>query len=206
VEEALGHLDGHEGRGGQDHRSIRMIEKPFPVIRAFLSGENLLEAKRRIRYRSWDHPNPNNLLTVTREQYRSYLKFTFVRNPWARVYSWYRNVMRDDHHRKNYGITGTLPLAEFLRLHIGKGMIRPQTSWIRSFDGTISMDFIGRYENLAGDFEKVCGLLELDGITLPHKIKGSGSDYREDYDERSRRMVHRAYREEIEMFDYSFET
>jgi hypothetical protein len=25
----LGHLDGHVGRGGQDHRSIRRIEAPF---------------------------------------------------------------------------------------------------------------------------------------------------------------------------------
>ena len=26
IEDALGHLDNHPGRGGQDHRSIRIIE------------------------------------------------------------------------------------------------------------------------------------------------------------------------------------
>lgn len=50
IESALGHLDNHVGRGGQDHRTIRMIEKPLFTPRIFSSRENLYEVLRRIKH------------------------------------------------------------------------------------------------------------------------------------------------------------
>ena len=48
IEKALGHFDGHEGRNGQDHRTIRMIEQPWLTKHSVRSISNLKEIFRRI--------------------------------------------------------------------------------------------------------------------------------------------------------------
>lgn len=207
IEEALGHLDNHTGRGGQDHRSIRMIEKPFITPRAFTSKENALEVLRRLKYQ-YVSPvlNPRNKYVVTKDQYNSYFKFTFIRNPWARAFSWYRNVIRDEIHQKDYGITNQLSLNEFLQLYAGMGMLRSQLYWIKDFSGSIPLDYIGRFENLGEDFQEICKQMNVIDVTLPHKIKGTSEDYREHYDEVSKKIIMETYEDEIKMFGYAFDS
>ncbi len=204
IEAALGHLDNHTGRGGQDHRTLRMIE---PVtFSTFKNRENLVELFRRIKLQYIRKPlNQRNRLTVTRRQYESYFKFTFVRNPWARAFSWYRNVMRDEWHRRNLGLPEDIPLNLFLKKYAGLMELRPQLDWIRNFRGDVSLDYIGRFENLHTDFKKICKRLGLDEISLPHKVKGQGEDYRKFYDTESKDLIHQVYQDEIKMFGYSFE-
>ncbi len=204
IESALGHLDGHEGRGGQDHRSIRMIQQPWVCRGAFLSKENIAEVLRRGRHRCFPSENENNKKRVSREQYEKYYKFTMVRNPWARAYSWYKNVMRDDLHKKRLNITGHPSLNEFLRRYVGKDLLRSQLYWIKDFSGSIPLDYIGRFETLEEDFAVVAKAMGLDRISLPRIIKGSGKSCVEEYDEEGRRLVQKAFREEIELFGYSF--
>lgn len=206
IESALGHLDNYTGREGQDHRSIRMIEKSFITPRAFSSKENIIEILRRLKQQYASNVlNPRNKLTVTKNQYNSYFKFTFIRNPWARAFSWYKNVMQDEIHKKRYGITKQISLNDFLQLYAGKGMLRPQLYWMKDFSGSIPLDYIGLFENLMEDFQEICRQIgTTTKITLPHKIKGTNEDYREFYDDTSRKIILDIYKEEIEMFGYSF--
>ena len=60
--------------------------------------------------------------------------------------------MRDEIHMKSHGITKQLTLNEFLSKYIGKGILRPQLYWIKDFNGSINLDFVGRFENLEYDF------------------------------------------------------
>lgn len=85
-------------------------------------------------------------------------------------------------------------------------MLRPQTYWITSFDGSIPLDYIGRFESLKQDFQEVCRCLRIAQISLPHKVMGSGDDYHEQYDKESVDLVSQLYRYDIEMFGYSFES
>lgn len=132
IEKALGHLDRYDGRRGQDHRTIRMIEQPLITPNLFLSKENLSEVLLRARhnfraiYKSSTAMNPNNKFTVTKEQYDSYYKFTFVRNPWARAFSWYKNVMRDPNHQQTFKINNDLPFKDFLRVYSEKECLNPR--------------------------------------------------------------------------------
>ena len=142
---------------------------------------------------------------VTANQYKTYFKFTIVRNPWARAFSWYKNVMRDELHKKNYGIDSTISFKEFLKLFAGKRMLRPQTYWLKNFADEIPMDYIGRFENLSEDFRKICEYLNLDDIKLPHKRKGTDSSYHQSYDEESKKIIEDIYGEEIKLFGYNFE-
>jgi hypothetical protein len=207
IEAVLGHLDDHTGRGGQDHRSIRHIEKPFITPSSFSSKENIQEILRRLKQQYYNPVlNLRNKYIVTKSQYNLFYKFTFVRNPWARAFSWYKNVMTDEIHQKNLGIKNQLSLNEFLQLYAGKGMLRPQTYWITNFKGSIPMDYIGRFENLMEDFQYICKQINIPNKTLPNKIKGNGVDYRCYYDEISKKIIAKTYNDEIKMFGYSFDS
>lgn len=205
IEHAFGHFDNHTGRGGQDHRTIRMIERPLINKYLLLSRENMYNALYGLRYKYGPMQNPQNQVTVDKNQFKKYFKFTFIRNPWSRAYSWYKNVMRDDTHKKKRGITQHLTLNQFLTLYAGKDMLKTQIYWIRDFAGTIPMDFIGRFETLHTDFYEICRLLHIPHIELPHKVKGLDEDYRKFYDQESIDLIAQFYSEEIEMFGYSFE-
>ncbi len=205
IENALGHNDNYNGREGQDHRTIRMIERPILTKYLFQSKENRFEVLRRLKHFFHKEGNPRNRLTVTKDQYDRYFKFSIVRNPWSRAYSWYRNVMADELHRAGRPIDGQTPFYEFLKLYAGRGALRPQIYWLKGFDGSVHLNYVGRFETLLADFQEVCRCINIPTMELPHKVKGSGDDYHRHYDQDSRELVARVYREDVEMFGYSFE-
>ena len=204
IESALGHFDGYSGRERQDHRSLRMIEQPLLTLNAFFTRENIMEALRRLRHGFSKAANPRNSLSLTKEQYETYFKFTFVRNPWARAYSWYYNVMRDEIHQRVLKISGEIAFVDFLRRYAGKGMLKPQTYWLKGFNGSMPLDYIGRFETLGENFETVCKAMNVPRISLPHKTAGSSKNYREYYDDEAIDIIRDVYEEEIDMFEYSF--
>ena len=207
IETALGHLDNHEGRGGQDHRGVRLIEKPFPNYHAIKSKENTIETLRRIKHYniSSKFDNPNNQSVVSKLEYNSYFKFSFVRNPWVRVHSWYKNVLRDADHRKTLGIPPEIEFHQFLDKFVGQGALRPQTYWLKDFRGQIKLDFAGRFENLTTDFDVERGALNLHYLDLPHKLNRGNSSYLKAYDCPTKKLVSDIYREEIDLFGYEFD-
>jgi len=204
IESALGHFQGEVNRGDQDHRSIRIIRRPLLHPGILASGENLAEVFRSIRCRFRKYSNPNNSITVNRCQYRNYYKFTVVRDPWNRVYSAYRNLTTDQFHRRNLNITGKPSLNSFLKEFIGRDMLKPQTYWIKDYDGKMPMDLVVKFEELESGFREVARALGDQSLTLPHHNKGGSGIYRDRYDHESAEMVGRYYREEIELFGYSF--
>lgn len=206
IEVALGHFDGHAGRGGQDHRTIRMIEQPYLTFKNCSSIENLKEIMERKKYDYLTKvSNPRNKITVTQQQYESYFKFTIVRNPWARALSWYKNVILDEVHRRSYGISTAMAFKEFLVRFTGRGALRSQLYWIKQFDGSIPLDYIGRFENLAADIQTIFNRLELNNVKLPHKNQGVKDDHRKYYDSETYDLVLNHYKDEIDMFGYTFD-
>ena len=156
IEHALGHFEGHEGRAGQDHRSIRMICQPRPSVVDIMQAENFKDFVRRIREQHRKQANPANGIMPSEKEYNSYFKFTIVRNPVERAYSWYKNALRDPIHQKNYGIDPNDSFDQFMRKFAGKGFLRPQTYWLKDYSGAIPMDFIGKFESLSKDYEFIC--------------------------------------------------
>ncbi|HEX7069725.1 MAG TPA: sulfotransferase family 2 domain-containing protein [Rhodothermales bacterium] len=202
VETALEHFDDHTGRRGQDHRTIRMIE-PLAPLRIATNPANCIELLRRARYRIPSKRNPRSNARVTAAQYREYFKFTIVRNPWSRAVSVYRNVMNDPIHIAEHGVTAATPFSDFLRRHIGRGMLRPQMDWIVDWSGNIPLDFIGRFENLADDFGRIAEVLGPVGLTFdPAPPLELGSWFDGELDA----LVRKTYAEEIEYFRFAAPT
>jgi hypothetical protein len=198
IEHKLGHFDRTK-HGVQDHRTIRML-RPSYLLDASqwaLRGE-LKPLGRCLR----DLAAGRGF--VTAEQYQRYLKFAFVRNPWARVYSWYKNVLRDPRHKTSLGVTNDCSLGEFVQHHLDDWALQPQLWWITDRHGKVVMDFIGKYETLHADFAQVCARLEIQDATLPSLITGDGSHYASHYDDTARKLVAQRYAAEIDLFGYRF--
>lgn len=202
-EKVLGHFDNYEERGRQDHRSVRMIQKPFSLFQAFSTFDNTKDSVRRMREHFRTPRNPNNSLKVNSEQYESYFKFTVVRNPWHRTHSWYKNVKRDPVHQKNYGIPGEIDFTSFVTKFAGKGYLRPQTYWLKQFNGQINLDHLGHFETLADTFELINNKFNLQETSLPHALEGKGTSISQDLTDEASKFIASYYAEEIELFGYS---
>ncbi len=196
IEKKLGHFE--ELRPGvQDHRTIRQLEPqpdpqgPLRRLREEIAGFN---------------KPPRQPGTVTPRQYRSYFKFTFVRNPWARAFSWYRNVMDDERHQSKIGVPSGCSFKEFLENHGDQFALRPQTHWILDRSGNNPLDFTGRFERLRDGFTHVSEKLGLSDAVLPTLMvrPGEQPSYVPYYDGELIDLIALRYREEIEMFDYRF--
>ena len=77
--------------------------------------ENIKEILRKLRHKTHPQSNPKNLYTVNKIQYEEYFKFSILRNPWERLYSWYRNVIRDEGHLKRFDIEATITFEDFIK-------------------------------------------------------------------------------------------
>jgi hypothetical protein len=193
----------------RDHFNFRFFQRPIPLFsRHMLSIDNIGQIMRIAKYSIADRfssnlSSGNNNINDT--IYKEYYKFTFVRNPWARVFSVYQKIIRDPHQRVLYGVNENTCLSEFIEKHAGKGLLKSQMYFIRNFSGGVDLDFIGRFESLSRDFNYVGTKVGLDYDKLPHKQKGNGLDYREVYDNQTIALIQDLYKNEIEYLSYDFE-
>lgn len=192
--------DDERGNWGmQDHRAIRHI-RPFSTLRP---RDLIRPALAEIVYRRMRDSLILRRSYPTAEQFNSYYKFTFVRNSWTRVHSWYRNVMADKRHMKRYRIPSDASFRWFVenRLHT----LKDQLYYITDIDGEIGVDFIGRYENLVTDFETVCDHLGIDDKALPSKNRGRPKAKYAQYEDDLIEIVAKRYQRDIDYFGFSFE-
>ncbi len=145
------------------------------------------------------------------ELFDKLFKFAFVRNPWdLQVSSW--------HHlkRERPQLVEHVPDFEsFIRwkldperpyqYHVDTS-IELQTDYLKDLDGTILVDFIGKYENLLDDYEEACRRIGIKPPPLPHKREAKDrQDYRNYYSEELADMVAAYFEPDIEAFEYVFD-
>lgn len=153
------------------------------------------------------------------EEFNRYFKFAFVRNPWDRLYSAYRFLKqggmntRDAQWASN-NLSRYESFKEFVLDWVTPENIYhydhfvPQTDFIylpgRSHN---PLDFIGRFEQLEKNFDKICARLGIHA-QLEHRNRTDSnetSSYRDAYDLTTRARVSEVYRMDIEMLGYVFE-
>ena len=143
------------------------------------------------------------------EQYADYFKFAFVRNPWDRLVSGWKNKVS----RKN--VLG-LEVDQFEKLQdfecfvdfIAESDLRLNNVHFRSQVGLIDverLDLVARFERFSEDMRKVMEALEIPVTSIPWRNKSSNRrPYRSYYTERTRDLVAELYRDDIETFGYEF--
>jgi hypothetical protein len=201
IERSLGlHLDGIS-RGAQDHRRAINLERLiWPPARGSYKP---LDFAHYVKQRLF--ANKRRFSTLTQSEWERFYKFSIVRNPWDRVFSWYRNVVRDPLHRKSFQVPEDCRFDEFADKHLDCWALDPQLDWLRDSDDRIVMEYIGQFERLPEAFESIREKLGIDEMKLPNLLKSQHVDYREHYSKTLRTRVAEKYAEEIEMFNYTFE-
>ena len=200
IEKKLEHFE-EPTRGVQDHRTIREVEPlGLDYFTNLYREDNLFLLMRRMK---------NGLLkeekTPTIEQYNTYFKFTFVRNPWSRAVSWYKNVIRDDIHRHSHNIKKDCTFEEFFKVHLDNTWaLRSQLFWLRNYCGNLPLDFIGRFERLDEDFAKVCERLEIPDGNLPKLIMSESKPYTDYYNNELVDIIAKKYKDEISYFGFQY--
>lgn len=153
------------------------------------------------------HSSAIQVKFFAKEYWDSFFKFAFVRNPWDHAVSdFYWRV-------KNRNIKD-VDFKEFLfRLaapqRLDKEKTRPPiiTNWsIYTINDKVALDFIGRYENLKKDLEKIENIigvkLNINSIWSKSNIRGKNKSIADFYDEESIELVRQIYKKEIEEFNY----
>ena len=159
---------------------------------------------------------------ISQQDFSSSYKFSFVRNPWARLVSEYRYRNFPGHRSFKDFVMNKLPPPgrDDKYRHI-----MPQTEMLYDETGRLLVDFVGKFETLQQDFDQVCQQLGFDKSILPHVNSSDKksrelrrtlrnllyrngenelSRYVDFYDAEAREFVTGLYRVDIENFGYSF--
>ena len=77
---------------------------------------------------------------------------------------------------------------------------------IYTINDKIAVDYIGKFENLKKDVDKIHKILKLPKkkFNLPHAKKNKSKNYLKFYNNESKRLVEEIWQKEFEFFKYNF--
>ena len=154
------------------------------------------------------HLHLENIPDVDRDRM---FRFGFTRNPWDRMVSLYhfrsqkdnQNNKFDQQRLRDYGFEKCL-----LESILGENLPpwdRPELNMTNdSMTWLEGCDYIGRYESLQEDFDRISEIIGLEQKDLPHTNSSKHRDYREYYTPEMVKYVAETHKQTIEKFGYTF--
>jgi hypothetical protein len=150
-------------------------------------------------------------------EFKSYFKFTFVRNPFDRLVSAFLFLKQGGVNEKDkrwaeknlsqYDTFDAFARAGLHRRNIRRALhFRPQAEFICVRPNRPGLDFIGYYENLPADFAFISRQLGIHAtLAEANRNASREKDYRQYYTEESRKMVADFYAADLRILGYDFD-
>ena len=142
---------------------------------------------------------------VSADVFDSYFKFGFVRNPWDRAVSLYER-------KEGLQAKQVMDFEEFINWMkfssctcIHPVPHRYQLDWFVSPHGDIVVDYIGKFENIDEDWEKISKQLGINASLPKLNVNPDKKHYTEYYTDKTKEIIKKRFAEDIEYFEYEFE-
>ena len=137
--------------------------------------------------------------------YEEFFSFAFVRNPYSWLVSGFEMVRQNPRHRHHKYVSKMKDFREYVDWEVQRGK-RYQYPLVADDDGQIMVNFLGHFERLRQDYDKICEKLRIPSMAeLPHEHKRTTADYRDYYDGKTREKVAEYWQKDILLFGYDFE-
>lgn len=141
---------------------------------------------------------------IPAKQWDALFKFAVVRNAWDWQTSLYEYMLASPSHRQHALAVSLGSFDNYIRWRCTQE-VRLQKEFVCDASGSLILDFVARYECLADDWEQICNRIGVSrplGFANPTKPR----DYRAYYSDETAALVAEAFREDIELFGFSFDS
>lgn len=194
------HIPKTAGSSIQSALSVYAMEKPNSKTSRLLRHFNLPNDYQRFRFTL--HSTLRDVQKKMPDHtFQQYKKVAFVRNPWDRMVSSFAYKIHGTSEKTR---TRDDDFETFLHNEF-KRKKRQQIEYLQNADGKLDCDFIGRFESLSEDYLTLGEVLNIELPTLPTLNKSKDrSDYRNYYNDTTKKLIQEYYQEDIEMFGYLF--
>jgi len=135
--------------------------------------------------------------------FNQYYKFAFVRNP----YDWH--VSQYNYHR---GTTNSFFHSQLKDLSFKEYVVWAaehqeeaksiQSSFLSDNDGTMLVDFVGKFENLEDDFQVICDRLGIRNKLPRRNSSQRRPNYMSYYDDELREIIYKSHKKDFDTFGY----
>lgn len=161
-----------------------------------------------------DHTGRINCKHITARELRQivghriwdeYYKFSFVRNPYDKLLSEY-SMFTQFEAFQNHPWNKYSTFEEFtMSIVTGKQAIseNPYHSYLTDTNNVLMVDFVGRFETLQDDFDKICETIGLQKTKLSHISPTIHRLFREHYTPEALEMIYRIRKKDFQLFGYS---
>jgi hypothetical protein len=187
---------------------------PYVFISIPRTGTHSVRAALGVRKRGKHNHRPARIMRgrLSRTHWSNSVVFTFVRNPYDRLVSFFRfhktvynrmSAARQKHYRGNFHqwVDAGCPH------HFRRGLGDPLRMWSYILDaqGNSLVDFVGRTETLSADLVKLGKLLDVTPAA-PQRLNPSHrqANYRMYYDAKTRKLAERICERDADLFGYTF--
>ena len=137
------------------------------------------------------------------EIWQSYFKFGFVRNPFDRYVStcFFLNRNTPDFAESADAFMKRALSTPRFRNRI---LVKPQSLQLSDENGTIALDYVGRYESLQQSYDDICERIGIPSTNLERKNPSKHKPFIDYYDDELRRIVSDFYQDDLQTFGYEF--
>ena len=161
------------------------------------------------------HVTASQIKKFEKKSWNKYFKFAFVRNPYTHAISHWMfdeknwSILEEKSKKKKKKFTKK-NFVYYLK-NLKKGIKKFYThdmpfSNIYTINGKIAVDYIGKFEDLKNDINKIQKILKLpkSKFNLPHSKKNTKKNYLKYYSKESKKLVEEIWEKEFKLFNYTF--
>jgi len=146
--------------------------------------------------------------------YKKYFKFTFVRNPYSRIcsaFTFLKNGGYGERDREwaSKNMSDYSTVNEFITNWLNEQSLwsydhfRPQYSYVCDISDQPEVDFIGKFESIDSDFDRVCDIIGVQNrLAVRNKGVKDHSEWDNSLTAHSKQRISELYRKDFEIFNY----